>query len=150
MVHLCIPKAALFQKNDWMNLCVTKTLQSISLKFQPHSSENGQKFGGVVRFVIFFIYYFLGQVNTNSHQLAPRCGCHCSALLEWAQVSCCAVPCTHACRGSLYPEGPHRVYLCKWEEPICYSLGDVYVPDCHTGERALCPLSAASDSRVQL
>lgn len=50
-------------------------------------------------------------------------------------------------RGSLYPEGPQRVYLCKWQEPICCSPGDVCVPGCRCVEKAaLCPLSAVWQS----
>lgn len=125
MVHLFTPEDTLFQTNDW--ICLLPKLSSV---WAWNFSKVVNKIGaGIWRMqldlglFVCFGFFSLGQVGTHNFlQLILVCGCHRWAPLEWAWCWCCTV---HPNPGPPSPQGTLQSYLCKWQEPICDSLGDV-------------------------
>lgn len=85
---------------------------------------------------LFVLVFFFPGASGNPQLPSARPGLWLSLLSSSGRSLVLMLHCAPEYQGRLHPEGPCRVHLCKWQEPIYDSLGNVCVPHCQQRQRA--------------
>lgn len=113
----------------------------------------GQEFGGCSQiwgFLFSFVVFFFFPAASGNPQLPSARPGLWLLLGSSGMSSALMLLCAPECQDCLHPKGPCRVYLCKWQEPIYDSLGNVYVPRCSglTGSLVVPTVSSVREQSV--
>lgn len=125
MVHLNTPEDALFQTND--SICLLPKLSSV---WAWNFSQVVKKIGAeiwrmLLDLGLFILVVFFPGASRSSQLPSAHPSLRLSSLGSSGMSSVLVLYCSPQCQGCLHPQGPCRIYLCKWQDPIYDSLSDV-------------------------